>query len=518
MGNFITFILNQKSQIINLLIQHIGLTFSAILIAILIGVPLGIIISKIDHLKKIILGFVNLVQAVPSMALLGLLIPILGIGSKPAIFMVVIYSLLPIVKNTYTGIISIDPVVLESAKGIGLTRNQTLFKIQLPLALPIIMAGVRISAVTAVGLMTLAAFIGAGGLGYLVFSGVQTVNNNMILAGAIPSCILALFIDYVFSKVELLVTPKGLEAKSNKKNTFGIKIVSVIIVITVTVTTFMSVFSNEKETITIGSKNFTEQLILGNMYADLVEENTDYNVERKLNLGGSSVAFEALKSNELDMYVDYTGTLLMNVMGEDIIKDSDKAYKHIQDTMTKKYDLKLLDPIGFNNTYTLAMMPEVSEKYGINTISDLSKYSDKLIISPTLEFENREDGLKGVSRYYDLSFKNSKGMDGSIRYSALNKNESQVVDAFLTDGLIKKFKLKILEDNKQFFPAYYAVPLVNKDTIEKHPELEDILNMLSNKIDEKTMLELNYEVDELGKSPESVAHNFLIKENLLKNK
>ncbi|MGO0942308.1 ABC transporter permease, partial [Clostridioides difficile] len=203
MANFFNFILLQKDKIIELLIQHMSLTVTSILIAIIVGVPLGIIISRISSLRKFVLGFVNLVQAVPSMALLGLLVPILGIGSKPAIFMVVVYSLLPIVKNTYIGITSIDPVVLESAKGIGLTRNQTLFKIQFPLALPIIMGGVRISAVTAVGLMTLAAFIGAGGLGYLVFSGVQTVNNNMILAGAIPSCIIALLVDYLFSKIEV---------------------------------------------------------------------------------------------------------------------------------------------------------------------------------------------------------------------------------------------------------------------------------------------------------------------------
>ena len=208
MANFFNFILLQKDKIIELLIQHMSLTVTSILIAIIVGVPLGIIISRISSLRKFVLGFVNLVQAVPSMALLGLLVPILGIGSKPAIFMVVVYSLLPIVKNTYIGITSIDPVVLESAKGIGLTRNQTLFKIQFPLALPIIMGGVRISAVTAVGLMTLAAFIGAGGLGYLVFSGVQTVNNNMILAGAIPSCIIALLVDYLLVKLKLQLLQK----------------------------------------------------------------------------------------------------------------------------------------------------------------------------------------------------------------------------------------------------------------------------------------------------------------------
>ena len=201
MANFIKYIINQKSQIINLLLQHIQLTFIAILFAIIIGIPLGILVSKNEKIRKYILGLINIFQAIPSMALLGLLVPMLGIGSKPAIVAVVLYSLLPIVKNTSTGILGIDKNIIESATGIGLTSKQILYKIQLPLALPVIMAGIRISAVTAVGLMTLAAFIGAGGLGYLVFSGVQTVNNVMILAGAIPACILALVVDYLFSKV-----------------------------------------------------------------------------------------------------------------------------------------------------------------------------------------------------------------------------------------------------------------------------------------------------------------------------
>ena len=202
MANFIKYIINQKSQIINLLLQHIQLTFIAILFAIIIGIPLGILVSKNEKIRKYILGLINIFQAIPSMALLGLLVPMLGIGSKPAIVAVVLYSLLPIVKNTSTGILGIDKNIIESATGIGLTSKQILYKIQLPLALPVIMAGIRISAVTAVGLMTLAAFIGAGGLGYLVFSGVQTVNNVMILAGAIPACILALVVDYLFSQVE----------------------------------------------------------------------------------------------------------------------------------------------------------------------------------------------------------------------------------------------------------------------------------------------------------------------------
>lgn len=502
-------------KILQLSIQHISLTVIAIIVAIIVGVPLGIIICRVKSIRKPVLGLVNLVQAVPSMALLGLTVPILGIGSKPAIFMVVIYSLLPIVKNTYIGISNIDPVILESAKGIGLTKNQTLFKIQLPLALPVIMGGVRISAVTAVGLMTLAAFIGAGGLGYLVFSGVQTVNNTMILQGAIPACILALIVDYVFSKIELAVTPKGVSSRSSKKNSVLLKVVASVIVVFLIFATLPAVFGDKKNTITIGSKNYTEQLILGNIYSELVEEHTDLKVNKKLNLGGASVTFNALKSKELDMYVDYTGTILINILNEDPIKDEKEVYEFVKSSMEEKYNLSVLNPIGFNNTYTLAMMPEVAKKYNINSISDLKGEKD-FVVSPTLEFENREDGLVGLEKYYGIEFKNVKAMDGSLRYTALEKNESQIIDAFGTDGLLKKFDLKILEDDKNFFVPYYAVPLVSKDTLEEYPELEDVFNMLTGKIDEDTMAELNYQVDEIGKTPEEVAHDFLVEIELVK--
>ncbi len=202
-------------EVLALLMEHIQLTALALLAAIAIGIPLGILISYVKPASKPVLAFANLVQAIPSMALLGLAIPILGIGMKPAVFLVVIYSLLPIIKNTYAGLMNISPQMLEAAEGIGLTRKQILFKVQIPMALPVIMTGVRISAVSAVGLMTLAAYVGGGGLGDLVFSGIRLVNNVKILAGAIPACILALLVDRVFAAVEVLVTPvrvQGVEA------------------------------------------------------------------------------------------------------------------------------------------------------------------------------------------------------------------------------------------------------------------------------------------------------------------
>src|SRR5665647_420358 len=216
-NSFISFIVDRKSQIIDLSVQHIQLTVFSIVIAILIAIPLGILIVRYRKLSVPVIGFTNVVQSVPSLALLGFLIPILGIGSKPAIIMVVMYSLLPILKNTFTGLTNINPTLIEAADGMGLTNTQVLLKVRFPLAMPIIMSGIRISSVTAVGLMTIAAFIGAGGLGYLVFSGVQTVNNNMILAGAIPACFLAIVLDFVLGKVEDIVVPEGIKVTHNNK-------------------------------------------------------------------------------------------------------------------------------------------------------------------------------------------------------------------------------------------------------------------------------------------------------------
>ena len=207
MNEFINYFSQNFSTIFGLFIDHIQLTILAIIISILIGVPLGIIITYFKPSKKPVMAIANIIQAIPSMALLGFMIPLLGIGTKPAIVMVILYSLLPIIKNTVAGLDSINSDTLEAAKGIGLTPMQVLYKVQIPLAAPVIMAGVRISAVSSVGLMTLAAFIGAGGLGYLVYAGIRTVNNAQILAGAIPACILALLIDYIFSILEVLVTP-----------------------------------------------------------------------------------------------------------------------------------------------------------------------------------------------------------------------------------------------------------------------------------------------------------------------
>lgn len=291
-------------QIMRLLLEHIQLTAIAVGLAIIVGLPLGILISYVKPLNKPVMGATNLIQAVPSMALLGFAIPLLGIGTLPSVIVVFLYSLLPIVKNTYIGISQISPGTIEAARGIGLTRQQILWKVQLPLTLPMLMAGVRISAVTAVGLMTIAAFIGAGGLGFLVFSGISSVNNGMILAGAIPACILALVIDWVLSQVESLVTPVSLQPEllktratltaKRRRQKWSVGIVVALLVVMFGNNVYSS-FVKDPNTIRIGSKQFTEQLVLGNMLSEMIEKNTDIKVESHLGAGGTQVLFNAME-------------------------------------------------------------------------------------------------------------------------------------------------------------------------------------------------------------------------------
>ncbi|MBW9155634.1 ABC transporter permease/substrate-binding protein [Clostridium tagluense] len=520
-NSFINFVIDRKSEISHLFIQHIQLTIFSILLAVVIAIPLGILIVRYRKLAGPIIGFTNIVQSIPSLALLGFLIPVLGIGSKPAIVMVVMYSLLPIVKSTYTGLTNVNPSLIEAAAGMGLTQTQVLLKVRFPLAMPIIMSGVRISSVTAVGLMTIAAFIGAGGLGFLVYSGVATVSNNMILAGAIPACLLAIFLDFILGRVENIVIPKGIRTtptKARKNNTIlgnkKFKLGALILVLILIVSSVVSSFGKSKNTIVVGSKNFNEQLILGDMVASLIESKTEINVERKLNLGGTAVVFSAMQSKNVDVYVEYTGTGLVNILKKTTMKDPTKVYNVMKTDFSKNYDMDVLSPLGFNNTYVIAVKKDLAKKSNLNTISDLAKISPTLNSGFTMEFANRPDGYLGVKKLYDLNFKNSKGIDGGLRYTALEKGETQVLDAFATDGLLKKFDLQLLKDDKNFFPPYYAVPVIRAETLKKYPELKEVLSLLENKISDKTMRDLNYRVDN-GEQSRKVAEDFLKSINLM---
>lgn len=513
-------------QIWTCLIQHLKLTGLAVLFAVIIGVPLGILINSVKVLNRPVMAIANLVQAIPSLALLGFLIPLLGIGTIPSVGMAVVYSLLPIVKNTSTGLRNIDQETEETARGIGLTAAQVLLRIKLPLALPIIMAGIRISAVTAVGLVTLAAFIGAGGLGYLVYSGIRTINTNMILSGAVPACLLALAIDHLAAIIEGAVTPISMRADAKsidrakirrhriwRSVVLAITALGFLLVVTVAI---IGSFVKEGKTVTIGSKAMTEQVILGHIYAELIEAKTDIKVNRYFELGSPRIVFEALKTGEIDMYPEYTGSIYTLIMKETAVRKGDETYRMTKEFVEKTQGMVMLDPIGFNNTYIVMTTKETAEKYNLKNTSDLVAHASQLIGGFDMEFMNRKDGLGALVDGYGIKFKETVAIDGGApKYLSIVNNQIDASDAFSTDGVLLKYNLALLKDDKELFLPYHAVPLVKASTLEKYPELRGIFNSLAGKITDEDILKLNYQVDVEQKKHIDVAKNFLKERKML---
>ncbi|MDF2844679.1 MAG: hypothetical protein K0R00_3105 [Herbinix sp.] len=268
-----------------------------------------------------------------------------------------------------------------------------------------------------------------------------------------------------------------------------------------------------KESITVGSKNFTENIIIAHMMADLIEQNTELSVVRKVNLGGSNVAWTALENNDIQMYPDYTGTVVANYYQEKT-GTSKETLDRAKELLTGD-KLKAMDSIGFNNTYTLAVKKETAERYNLKSFSDLTAIANELILGCEFEFKDRPDGYPGLQEAYGMNFKEAKGMDHGIMYRSLNEGEVDVVDAYATDGQIKVFDLTILEDDLEFFPPYDCIPIVRQDILDKYPEIESALNQLAGKIDEAIMQDLNAKVDDEGRKADTVARNFLVSIGLI---
>lgn len=270
-----------------------------------------------------------------------------------------------------------------------------------------------------------------------------------------------------------------------------------------------------KGKVVIASKEYSENVILGEMLAQLVEKHTDLEVERKLMMGGTFVCFEAIKNGDIDIYPEYTGTGLTSQLKMDVINDPDEAYRVVAEEFDKQFGIKWLDQFGFNNTYTLAVTPEAAEKYKLETYSDLAAVSDELVFGGNHEFFNRQDGYDGLIETYGITFKSVAKMNATLRYQAIGDGQMDATNAFSTDGQLKQYELKVLIDDKNFFPPYYGAPIVRNDTLKKYPELEAALNKLGGQIDDETMTALNYEVDVQKREIAEVATEFLKSKGLV---
>ncbi|TDM12193.1 ABC transporter permease/substrate-binding protein [Macrococcus lamae] len=504
MSNLLNTLSERKGELLSALFEHIQLSFIALLIAMIIAVPLGILLTRRQKIAEPIINVTAILQTIPSLALLGLMIPLFGIGRTPAIIALVIYALLPILRNTYTGIKEVDPSLKEAASGIGMNPFRRLVKVELPLAMPVIMAGIRTAMVLIIGTATLAAFIGAGGLGDLILLGIDRNNTSLILLGAIPAAILAVFFDSILRFMQRL----------SYRN---IGIILGLIVLICLITAVFPLFNRSTDKLDIAGKLGTEPEIITNMYKLVIEDKTDLEVDVKPGLGKTSFLFNALKSGDIDGYLEFTGTVLGELTKESPEGNTEQeVYQQAKTSIDKKYDMALLSPMKYNNTYALAVKKEYAEQHGIKTISDLDKVKDEINAGFTLEFNDREDGYKGIQKKYGIKLDHVKTMEPKIRYQAVENGDIDVIDAYSTDAELRKYGMIVLEDDQHLFPPYQGAPLFLNKTIKEHPEVKDALNTLAGKITDEEMQQMNYDVAYGDKKSEDVARNYLKKNGLIK--
>lgn len=499
---------------------HLDLVVEALAIAIALGVPLGVLASRSRHAERVVLGLANALQTIPSLALLGFLLFVFRgqIGKPPARAALVVYALLPIIKNTILGLRSVDRGVTEAAVGMGMTPWQRLTMVELPLAVPIVLGGVRVATVAAVGMATIAAAIGAKGLGSYIFRGVEISDVRQILLGSIPAALLALACDAALGEVERLLDPT--KAKHSRPRAAVASAAIAILLAFATWGWWNDLPSRHGEApIVIGSKDGSEMIILGHMMADLVEAHTRQKVDReKFNLGGTLVCYNALKRGGLDVYVEYTGTALTTILKQPPEYDPSVVLKQVRQGLARD-GVECLEPFGFENTFAILMRREQAERLGIKKISDLSRHAETVRSGFGPEFMNRPDGFAGLARAYGLRFEHApREMNRNLLYQAIAQGSIDVGAGDSTDGRISTFDLVQLEDDRRYFPPYHAVPLVSAATLERHPSLRAALNALAGKIDVATMRELNLQVDAAHRDPSIVAREFLQKAGLLSPK
>jgi osmoprotectant transport system permease protein len=507
------FLFQYGSEIILHSGEHLILVVIAMTIAISIGLPVGIFITRQPQLAAPILGLANTIQTIPSLAIFGFLIsvPFLGgIGKVPAIVALTLYALLPIIRNTYIGINSINSAIKEAGIGMGMTDQQLLLQVEIPLALPVILAGVRVATVISVGIATIAAAVGGGGLGVFIFRGISTVNNELILAGAVPAAVIALSADFGLGLLE-----KNLTKQIANKGKFNQQIGIVLGIITLIIAGLIAFnYQQAPAKIIIGSKNFTEQVILGELLAQHIENHTKLKVDRRFNLGGTFIAHEAVKAGKIAGYVEYTGTSFTTILKEKPISDPESVYKKVKEYYDQNLKLAVMKPLGFENTFAMIIREEDAKKWQIKSLSEIGKYTPQIKAGFGYEFLERADGYPGLSKTYGLKFANIKQMELGLMYQALKEKQVDFIAASSTDGLIPVLNLVILEDDKKYFPPYQAIPIFNQEILQKYPELTDTINQLGGKISTTAIQKMNYQVDNQSQPVGKVVSEWLKSQKL----
>jgi osmoprotectant transport system permease protein len=502
----IQFWLEHRAEVLTLLGQHVLLAGLSTLVAAAIAVPLGIGAARRPRLSAPLIGLANAVQTVPSLAMFGFLLPLPllgGIGSRTAIVALTLYGLLPILRMTITGLSGIDRSIRDAGVALGMTPRQLLWQVELPLAIPSIVAGIRIAAVVAVGSATIAAAVGAGGLGEYIYRGLSMVDTTVILAGAIPAAALALLVDLGLWWAQRL---------SGRRRQGGVRRVPVIaagIVVMAGLATWAAFAWRADDVIVVGSKNFAEQLVLGEIVAQAIERDTGLRVDRRLNLGGTLICDRALRSGDIDVYVEYTGTALTAVFNQPLGTSRETVTATVRDLYARSGRV-LLAPLGFDNTFAMLVRGADSRARGLRTIDDAAREAPGWRAAFGYEFLDRPDGYAGLARAYGIKLAEApKSMDLSLTYRALASGQVDLIAGDATSGLIRALDLVVLEDTRRYFPPYDAVPVARVETLLRHPEVRRAIDGLGGRITAAHMREMNYRVEALRQAPADVARAFL---------
>jgi osmoprotectant transport system permease protein len=519
------FLLGNRREILDLTLEHLFLVAVSTGVAIMIGVPLGILLTRKPGLSKPVLGFANIMQTVPSLALFGFLIPlnlylfnvriIGGIGARTAIVALVLYALLPIIRNTFTGINGVDPAIREAGRGMGMTDRQLLFQVELPLALGVILAGVRVATVICVGTATIAAAIDAGGLGRYIFRGLRMNDNLLILAGAVPAALIAIAADVILGFIESSMrVSEGVGKRSRKMIWLSVGAVALFAAVSFGIIYYPA---RTGDRVAIGSKDFTEQIILGELLAQVIESNTGLKVERRFDLGGN-LAHEALVAGEIDAYVEYTGTALLAILKERPLDDPQAVYRRVKSEYASRFKLEWTEPLGFSNTFAILVRREDARRLGLKTISDAAKVSAQWRAGFGQDFMSRPDGYPGFAKAYGFHFEETREMDLSLTYRALAEHQVDLIAGNSTDGLIDRYGLVQLEDDRHYFPPYDAVPVARQATLSKYRELREVLKKLGGILSVEEMRQLNYSVDGDKRPAKDVVREFLTRKGLISDR
>ena len=515
--SFWAFLQQNWSELLGLLRQHLWLVLISTFVAVAIGVPTGILLTRKQSLRNPVLGIANVMQTIPSLALFGFLIPlpfIGGIGARTAVVALVLYALLPIIRNTVTGILGVDRNVREAAVAMGMTNSQILWQVELPLAMSVILTGIRVAMVISVGVTTIAAAVGAGGLGNYIFRGLRQYDNNLLLAGAVPAALMALAADFSLGVLE-----QRLAVDSRKRLSIWTKIGLGLIALCLLLGMYGTWRSWRAsgpvagQRVVIASKDFTESVLLAEIVAQFLEAR-GVAVERQFELGGN-LPHDALVAGRVDIYPEYTGTAYTAILRHPPITDPRAVYDQVKREYAEKFNVEVSQPLGFENTFAILVRGPEARRLNLRTISDAVPHAAQWRAGFGQDFMSRADGYPGFSRTYGLKFaEQPREMDLSLTYIALASGKVDLIAGNSTEGRIGALDLVQLQDDRRYFPPYEAVYMVRKEALGRVPELGQVLSRLANAITTEEMRQMNYEIDANKRSQADVVREWITKKGL----